>query len=151
MAVPHPGALRRIKKELTELLATPPDGFHFLLNLQLPTPTVQGFLIGPQATPYEGGLFSFSVTFPENYPFKPPILHLETRMIHPRVMNGRVCLNLLKASWSPRFILRDVLQEFQEMLKKPDFDEFLSHEAVNMIKQGTFELEAEEATLLFAH
>lgn len=131
--------------ELTDLLTTPPEGFHFLVNLQLSSPTVHGFLIGPPATPYEGGLFSFSVSFPADYPFKPPILRQETYIVHPRVRNDRVYLDLL-IWWAPNRTLRDVLQEFREALEKPDFEGFFSQKAVDM-----FQLEAKEATLLHAH
>ena len=32
----------------------------------------QGILLGPEGSPYEGGLFYLDIEFPENYPFTPP-------------------------------------------------------------------------------
>jgi len=43
------------------------------------------------------------------------------------------------SGWLLQQLLRDVLVEFQEMLEKPDFNEFLNQEAVHMIQQGMFE------------
>lgn len=36
-------------------------------------------IAGPQGTPYEGGLFSVSITVPEQYPLAPPKANFETR------------------------------------------------------------------------
>lgn len=132
-------------------MASPPDGFDLLLNPLLPMSTLQGFLIGPQATPYEGGLFSFSVTFPEEYPFRPPVLLFETLIIHPQVLNNRVCLPILNSRWSPQLRLEDVLKAVREMFAKPDFEDYVDSVVVERYRKGIFEIEVEEATLTYAH
>ena len=38
----------------------------------------EGFILGPIGSPYEGGKFLLSITFPKDYPFRPPIIKFQT-------------------------------------------------------------------------
>lgn len=144
-------ALHRISKELNTLISSPIDGFELLPNPLLPTLTIQGFLIGPQSTPYSNGLFSFSVTFPEEYPFRPPVFLFNTLIIHPKVLHNQACLPILQSRWTPQLTLGEVLKEVRKMLEKPDFEDYVDSVVVERYRKGTFEVEAEEATLTYAH
>ena len=42
-----------------------------------------GTLVGPSDTPYEGGIFQLEITFPEEYPYKPPKIIFKTPIYHP--------------------------------------------------------------------
>lgn len=57
----------------------------------------------PQAdSPYAGGVFFLQITFPTDYPFKPPKVHFTTRIYHPNInANGSICLDILRDQWSP--------------------------------------------------
>ena len=63
----------------------------------------KAMVIGPKDTLYEGGYLFFSVDFPVNYPFSPPIIkyHKSNNVrIHPNIyVNGKVCLSIL-GTWS---------------------------------------------------
>uniref|UniRef100_A0A8C5ANC2 E2 ubiquitin-conjugating enzyme n=1 Tax=Gadus morhua TaxID=8049 RepID=A0A8C5ANC2_GADMO len=94
-------ALKRINKELTDLARDPPaqcsagpvgeDMFHW-----------QATIMGPNDSPYQGGVFFLTIHFPTDYPFKPPKVAFTTRIYHPNInSNGSICLDILRSQWSP--------------------------------------------------
>ena len=141
----------RISKELKDLAQDPPDGCLLLFDPAIPSTTIQGFLIGPQGTSYEGGLFSFTVTYPEDYPFKPLIVKMHTKILHPGINNESICLDILRDQWSPALTLKKVLLSLMSFLQDPNFDDFTNQEAVEYYQAGRFEQKAEEYTLTFSH
>uniref|UniRef100_A0A8D2B3L2 E2 ubiquitin-conjugating enzyme n=1 Tax=Sciurus vulgaris TaxID=55149 RepID=A0A8D2B3L2_SCIVU len=94
-------ALKRIQKELTDLQRDPPaqcsagpvgdDLFHW-----------QATIMGPNDSPYQGGVFFLTIHFPTDYPFKPPKVAFTTKIYHPNInSNGSICLDILRSQWSP--------------------------------------------------
>lgn len=58
--------------------------------------------MGPPDSPYQGGVFFLTIHFPTDYPFKPPKVAFSTRIYHPNInSNGSICLDILRAQWSP--------------------------------------------------
>ena len=102
-------ALRRINKELLELKNNPPDNcsagpkeddlFHWGATI-----------IGPENSPFQGGIFNMSIYFPTDYPFKPPKVFFDTKIYHPNInKSGGICLDILKESWSPALTISKLL------------------------------------------
>jgi hypothetical protein len=101
-------ALKRIQRELQELGRDPPancsagpvgdDLFHW-----------QATIMGPDDSPYSGGVFFLDIHFPADYPFKPPKVSFTTRIYHCNInSNGGICLDILKDQWSPALTISKV-------------------------------------------
>eukprot|EP00397_Hematodinium_sp_SG-2012_P061685 GEMP01082117.1.p1 GENE.GEMP01082117.1~~GEMP01082117.1.p1 ORF type:complete len:163 (+),score=31.30 GEMP01082117.1:73-561(+) len=78
-------------------------------------------IFGPENTPWEGGIFSLDVEFPQQYPEHPPKIRFRTRLFHPNVFdNGQICLDILRNSWRPSYDLSAVLISIQSLIADPD-------------------------------
>ncbi|GLJ40500.1 hypothetical protein SUGI_0835120 [Cryptomeria japonica] len=105
---------RRIQKDLAELndlslCSAGPKGD----NLYQWTSTI----LGPQGSPYYGGVFFLDITFPSDYPFKPPKVVFRTRIYHCSIdSSGQICLDILKDKWSPTLTISKVLLSISSLL-----------------------------------
>ncbi|XP_016472663.1 glucan endo-1,3-beta-glucosidase 4 [Nicotiana tabacum] len=111
---------KRIQKEMTELsIEAPPDCaagpkgdnlYHWVATL-----------FGPPGTPYEGGIYFLDITFPSDYPFKPPKVVFKTRIYHCNVEpSGNVSLDILTDNWSPALTISKVLLALRSMFTTPE-------------------------------
>jgi ubiquitin-conjugating enzyme E2 G2 len=72
--------------EYKQLLNDPPEG------ISAGPVTEDDFFVwecliqGPEETPYEGGLFPASLTFPNDYPLSPPTMKFTCPIFHPNGM-----------------------------------------------------------------
>jgi len=102
-------AAKRIQRELAEITLDPPPNCSAGPkgdNLYEWVATI----LGPKDSAYQGGVFFLEISFPNEYPFKPPKVVFRTRIYHCNINSqGHICLDILKDNWSPAFTISKVL------------------------------------------
>ena len=93
---------------------------------------------GPEDTGYEGGSFHLAIQVPEQYPLVPPAIRFVTKVFHPNVhfKTGEICLDILKAQWSPAWTLHSLCQAVLALLSSPEADSPLNCDAGNLLRFG---------------
>ena len=146
-------AIKRIQKELIDLGKDPPancsagpidekDQYHW-----------QATIMGPDDSPYAGGVFFLNIHFPTDYPFKPAKINFTTRIYHPNInSNGSICLDILKEQWSPALTISKVLLSISSLLTDPNPDDPLVPEIAQIYKtdKPKYEATAREWTRKYA-
>ena len=128
-------ALRRIQKELADLEKDPPANCS--AGPISPTDKFQwqATIMGPEGSPYHGGVYFLNIHFPSDYPFKPPKIQFTTRIFHPNInANGSICLDILKETWSPALTISKVLLSISSLLTDPNPDDPLVPDIAHMYK-----------------
>ena len=95
--------------------------------------------MGPNDSPFQGGIFNLSIHFPTDYPFKPPIIFFNfiTKIYHPNISSsGSICLDILKQQWSPALTINKILLSICSLLTDPNPDDPLVPEAANLFKNN---------------
>lgn len=78
-------------------------------------------MFGPYETPWEGGVFRLRLTFPAQYPEKPPSVRFLSKMFHPNVYpDGELCLDIIQDKWSPVYTVSTILTSIQSLLSDPN-------------------------------
>eukprot|EP00742_Colponemidia_sp_Colp-10_P000940 GILJ01001019.1.p1 GENE.GILJ01001019.1~~GILJ01001019.1.p1 ORF type:complete len:174 (+),score=17.73 GILJ01001019.1:60-524(+) len=81
----------------------------------------QASIVGPDETPWEGGIYSLRIIFTEQYPSKPPKVRFTTEMFHPNVYtDGTLCLDIIQDQWSPIYTVSTILTSIQSLLMDPN-------------------------------
>ncbi|MDD0974361.1 ubiquitin-conjugating enzyme E2 [Pseudomonas sp. TNT2022 ID681] len=81
-------------------------------------------IMGPQYSPYEGGVFHLAIHFPEDYPAQPFTLRFKTAIYHPNVSSdGALALDILGENWSPALTVAKVLLSISALLVEPNPDQ----------------------------
>ncbi|XP_023301348.2 probable ubiquitin-conjugating enzyme E2 31 [Lucilia cuprina] len=132
-----PVELRQLQKSQNEhgiscnTLSSSPDDFTAL----------EAYIPGPKGSPYEEGTFKMSITFGEQYPFRPPTFKFITPVYHPNIDSaGKICLDLLRmpptGSYNPAITLESILLSIQLLLANPNPDDPLQGDAADLFKSN---------------
>jgi ubiquitin-conjugating enzyme E2 D/E len=124
--------IQRLNKELIDLKTNPPtncsagliddDIYHW-----------QATIIGPDDTPYSGGVFELRIDFPQDYPFKPPNVVFITKIFHCNInYNGNICLDILKDQWSPALTINKVLLSICSLMNDQNPNDPLTPDAADL-------------------
>ncbi|KAG2471292.1 UB2G1 enzyme, partial [Polypterus senegalus] len=130
----QPGQQRMTKNK--ELNKNPVEGFSAGLIDDEDIYKWEVVIIGPQDTLYEGGFFKAYLTFPYDYPLRPPKMKFITEIWHPNVAkNGDVCISILhepgedkfgyekpEERWLPIHTVETIMISVISMLADPNSD-----------------------------
>lgn len=112
---------KRIYKELAEISLDPPENITAGPKDDGNLHEWMATITGPEGSPYEGGVFYLNLTFPPDYPFKPPKTTFRTRIYHCNIAsNGSICLDTLKDNWSPALSISQLLLSIYSLLMNPN-------------------------------
>lgn len=99
-------------------------------------------IIGPQGSPYVGGVFKFEIQFPVDYPLRRPNVVFNTPIYHPNIESGLIRSDLLSGSkWNPSVTITKVLFHISDLLKHPQLDRryAVQSDAANMYQENKAE------------
>lgn len=114
-------ALQRIQKDI--------EGMALFSYKKLNSQYTHFKVLIPGQDIYENGLFQLDFRITPDYPFKPPRVRFDTKILHPNVnpKTGKISLDLLKERWTPAITFENLLLYIQELLRFPNFDEMFGN------------------------
>jgi ubiquitin-protein ligase len=134
----------RIPKEYDKLTSDPIDNVIFDMN-ESNIYEWTFVIFGPKDTPYEGGSYQGKLTFPKEYPLKPPQVQFTSKLFHPNVyMDGKLCISILHEGaddtgyehelerWRPINNIRTVFISIISLLSDPNADSAANIDAAKL-------------------
>jgi len=114
-------ATRRLTKELADIRNGNEKSFRDI-NVDESNILVWNGLIVPELVPYNKSAFRIEITFPAEYPFKPPKITFKTKIYHPNIdEKGQVCLPIISAeNWKPATKTDQVIQSLVSLIQEPE-------------------------------
>ena len=124
--------LSRLNKELEELTNNPPTNCSAGV-IDDDIYSWQATILGPEGSPYHGGIFYLKIEFPLDYPFKPPKVSFITKIYHCNINSaGNICLDILKEQWSPALTVSKVLLSICSLMDDQNPNDPLMLDAANL-------------------
>ena len=92
-------------------------------------------IVGPDESPWEGGIYSLRLQFPDQYPDKAPRVRFVTEMFHPNIFpDGTLCLDIIQDKWKPIYTVSTIMVSIQSLLCDPNNDSPANVDAARMLK-----------------
>ena len=128
----------RVSREIVQLATAPPEGIAFLPGDDDRVSEVNVSVLGPAATPYDGGRFQLRLVLGPDFPQEPPRAFFLTKIFHPNVAakDGAVCVNTLKRDWDEATPLAHILQAIRCLLIVPFPESSLNDEAGKLLLES---------------
>ncbi|KAG6533113.1 hypothetical protein ZIOFF_006978 [Zingiber officinale] len=82
----------RLMSDLKAIRNEPPEGCSASPSSDENLFVWSATILGPDETPWEGGVFGLRLTFGDSYPAKPPRVRFTSEVFHPNVETGRMCI-----------------------------------------------------------
>ena len=114
-------ALKHIQRDFKKLLDDPVPGTSAGPEVETNMLDWKAIVLGPEGTPYEGGLFNVSIKLGPDYPFKRAKVLITTKIYHPAVNDaGCSCLGEHMDEGSQVNTVRQALIAVRNLLMHPD-------------------------------
>ena len=113
-------AKRRVMRDFKKMRDDPPHGVSAVPD-ESDIMKWTAVIFGPEDSCWEGGVFKLALEFTSEYPLLPPKVKFLTPVYHPNVYtNGDICMDILKAQWSPVYDAAALLLSIQSLLADPN-------------------------------
>lgn len=93
--------------------------------------TLTVIMDGPKDSPYIGGKFKITVTFPQKYPTEKPIFKFITPICHINISGTSICLDSIN-NYNENSSITDTLTQIFMMLTSPNEDSPLNTDYYNL-------------------
>ena len=114
-------AVKRLTKELTSLQSEKNKIPGIIIDNPSDIMTWNATILGPSDSPYENGIFKMLIRFNDEYPVKAPSVKCLTPMFHPNFYrDGKICVDILQAEWTPSQNVRTILLSIMSLLTDPN-------------------------------
>jgi len=109
-------------------------------------------IMGPEGTPYHGGIFNLKINLPADYPFKAPHITFLTKIYHCNVnSNGSICLDILKDNWSPALTISKALLSICSLMNDPNPNDPLVPDIANLFVKDRARHDADARAYTMEH
>jgi ubiquitin-conjugating enzyme E2 D/E len=144
---------RRIHNEHKEMMKNPPANCSAGPVSDSDIFSWNATIMGPDNSPYQGGIFYLKIDFPADYPFKPPKVRFTTKIYHCNInATGGICLDILKDEWSPALTISQVLLSICSLMDDANPNDPLVSEIADLLKKNKplHDANAREWTIKYA-
>jgi ubiquitin-conjugating enzyme E2 D/E len=144
---------RRIHNEYKEMLKNPPANCSAGPVNDIDIFSWNATIMGPDNSPYQGGIFYLKIDFPPDYPFKPPKVRFTTKIYHCNINpTGGICLDILKDEWSPALTISKVLLSICSLMDDANPNDPLVSEIADLLQKNKpmHDANAREWTIKYA-
>lgn len=115
------------------------------------------YIKGPESTLYENKWWDLFATFPDNYPYSPPVFRFITVPYHINISDeGRICMNRLGSDYSSSTNVMELVANIKALLILPNYDDPIDiakltlynksadhHEFIQKIRESTQKAQAD--------
>jgi ubiquitin-conjugating enzyme E2 D/E len=144
--------LRRITSEWKEMTKSPPANCSAGPVDEHDMFKWEATIVGPEGSPYAGGVFHLRITYPQDYPFKPPIVTFVTKIYHCNISSsGNICLDILQDQWSPALTVSQVLLSICSLMDDPNPEDPLEPSIADLLKRNKQEHDETARAWTLAH
>lgn len=96
----------------------------------------QGIMYGSPGSPYEDGMFMFTMKFHEAHPFGAPKITFTTKIYHPNIgLDGFVCRDIFLDHWSAPITLDKCFNSIDSLMRDVNSTEAVNNEAARLYNE----------------